>query len=120
MPTYEYRCEACGHELEIFQSITAKPIKQCPNCGQKKLARLISAGGGVLFRGSGFYETDYRSESYKQAAEAEKKAVSGDSGGDKGKSDSGAKESATPAKAESAAKPAASEKKPPKGKNNDA
>jgi len=74
MPTYDYVCDACEHQFELFQSITARPIKKCPKCGRKKLRRLIGTGGGVIFKGSGFYETDYRSESYKKAAEAEKKA----------------------------------------------
>jgi len=77
MPTYEYRCEACEHQFEQFQSITAKSLKKCPECGKLKLRRLIGTGGAVLFKGGGFYETDYRSESYKKAAEADKK--SGDS-----------------------------------------
>ncbi|NNM85443.1 MAG: zinc ribbon domain-containing protein [Phycisphaerales bacterium] len=68
MPTYEYRCGACGHEFEEFQSITAAALKKCPKCGKNKLARLISAGAGIIFKGSGFYETDYRSDSYKAAA----------------------------------------------------
>jgi putative FmdB family regulatory protein len=68
MPTYEYRCEKCGHEFEEFQAITAKPIKKCPQCGKLTVKRLISAGVGIIFRGSGFYETDYRSEQYKAAA----------------------------------------------------
>ena len=76
MPTYEYVCDACSHELEQFQSITAEPLKKCPKCAKPKLRRLISSGGAVLFKGSGFYETDYRSESYKKAAEAEKKPAS--------------------------------------------
>lgn len=75
MPTYEYRCNACEHRLETFQSITAKPLKKCPECGKPKLERLISGGGAVIFKGGGFYETDYRSESYKKAAEADKKAA---------------------------------------------
>ncbi|MEM1185589.1 MAG: zinc ribbon domain-containing protein [Planctomycetota bacterium] len=74
MPTYEYRCGACSHELETFQSITAKPLRKCPECGKLKLERLISGGGAVIFKGGGFYETDYRSESYKKGAEADKKA----------------------------------------------
>jgi putative FmdB family regulatory protein len=57
MPTYEYECEACGATFERFQSITAKPIRQCPQCRRAKVRRLISAGGGFLFRGSGFYAT---------------------------------------------------------------
>ena len=78
MPTYEYRCAACGHEMEAFQSIKARPLKKCPACSAMKLERLISGGGAVIFKGSGFYETDYRSKDYTQKAEAEKKAASGD------------------------------------------
>jgi len=68
MPTYEYKCNACGHEFEAFQSIKDDPLTTCPRCGKEKVQRLISAGGGLLFKGSGFYITDYRSSSYKQAA----------------------------------------------------
>jgi putative FmdB family regulatory protein len=71
MPTYEYRCSACGHQFELFQSITEGAKKKCPDCKQPKLERLIGSGAGILFRGSGFYQTDYRSEAYKQAAKAE-------------------------------------------------
>jgi putative FmdB family regulatory protein len=73
MPTYEYLCEACGHELELFQSITESPKKKCPACKKSKLRRKIGGGAGFLFKGSGFYLTDYRSDSYKKAAEAESK-----------------------------------------------
>jgi len=73
MPTYDYRCQECGHEFELFQSMTAKLKRKCPECSEPKLKRLIGAGGAVIFKGSGFYETDYRSESYKKAAEADKK-----------------------------------------------
>lgn len=76
MPTYEYVCEACRHEFEKFQSITAKTLRKCPECGKPKLKRLIGIGAGVIFKGSGFYETDYRSESYKKAEKAEKDASS--------------------------------------------
>jgi putative FmdB family regulatory protein len=72
MPTYDYRCDNCGHELEAFQSITAKPLKKCPECGKLKLQRLLGTGAGLIFKGSGFYETDYRSDSYKKAAQSEK------------------------------------------------
>jgi putative FmdB family regulatory protein len=72
MPTYDYRCDDCGHTLEAFESITAKPMKKCPECGKLKLKRLLGTGVGLIFKGSGFYETDYRSESYKKAAESEK------------------------------------------------
>jgi len=74
MPTYEYICGNCGYEFEEFQSITAKPLRTCPECGKKKLKRLIGTGAGIIFKGSGFYQTDYRSESYKKGAESEKKS----------------------------------------------
>lgn len=86
MPTYDYRCDACEHTFEEFQSITSKSLRKCPECGKLKLKRLIGTGAGVLFRGSGFYETDYRSESYKKAAKAEAdggKSTSDKSSGDK-------------------------------------
>ena len=74
MPTYEYKCGNCDHLTEVFQSITASPKKKCPECGKLKLQRLMGLGSGVIFKGGGFYETDYRSESYKKGAEGEKKA----------------------------------------------
>jgi len=75
MPTYEYHCDACGHSFDEFQSITADPLTKCPECKKKKLRRAFGTGAAVLFRGSGFYETDYRSESYKSAAKAEQEAA---------------------------------------------
>ena len=92
MPTYEYLCGACDHTFEEFQSITAKPLRKCPACGKPKLKRLIGTGAGVIFKGSGFYETDYRSESYKKGEKAEKdKTDSSKSESDK--SESGKSES---------------------------
>jgi len=82
MPTYEYECQACGHSFELYQQITARPTRVCPLCGERRVKRLIGTGAGVLFRGSGFYQTDYRSSSYKKAAKAET------AGGDSGKQDS--------------------------------
>lgn len=75
MPTYDYACQNCGHEFEEFQSISADPLIKCPKCGKRSLKRLIGTGGGVIFKGSGFYQTDYRSESYKKAADADKPAA---------------------------------------------
>lgn len=72
MPTYEYLCDACKHAFEQYQPITAKAIKKCPKCGKQKVRRLISSGGGVLFKGKGFYQTDYRPKSYHEAAKKEK------------------------------------------------
>jgi putative FmdB family regulatory protein len=74
MPTYAYVCQNCGHKFEQFQSITAKPLQKCPRCGKRRLKRLIGSGAGIIFKGSGFYETDYRSESYTKAAKEEKGA----------------------------------------------
>jgi putative FmdB family regulatory protein len=75
MPTYQYLCKNCGYDFEHFQSITAKPLRKCPKCGKANLKRLIGCGAGVIFKGPGFYETDYRSESYKKAIEREKKSI---------------------------------------------
>ena len=72
MPTYEYVCNNCGHKMEVFQSITDRPLRKCPACSRKTLRRLIGAGAGILFHGSGFYATDYRSEAYKTQAAKEK------------------------------------------------
>ena len=71
MPTYEYECRKCGHHFDQFQPITAKSLTQCPKC-KGKIRRVISGGSGVLFKGSGFYATDYRSSSYKEKANKEK------------------------------------------------
>ena len=79
MPTYEYACPDCEHEFETFQSITAKPIRKCPECGKRKVQRLISGGAGLLFKGSGFYITDYRSDNYKSAAKKDSDTSSGSS-----------------------------------------
>lgn len=68
MPTYEYACTECNHHFDEFQSITAKPLRKCPQCGKSSLKRLIGTGAGFIFKGSGFYCTDYRSDGYKQAA----------------------------------------------------
>ena len=109
MPTYDYQCQACGHEFEEFAMMSAKPLRRCPECKKLKLKRLIGMGAGVIFKGSGFYQTDYRSEGYKKAAEIDKKAAEGKSEkSDSGKkSESGKKsDSKTPsANAESTSKP---------------
>ncbi len=76
MPTYDYVCEQCGHELELFQSITEAPKRKCPACGKNKLQRRIGGGAGILFKGSGFYQTDYRSASYEASAKGEREGSS--------------------------------------------
>ena len=90
MPTYDYVCDGCGHAFELFQSMTDSVKKTCPECGKKKLRRLIGTGGAIVFKGSGFYKTDYRSDSYKKAAAADsgkKSDGGGDNGGEKKSSD---------------------------------
>jgi len=72
MPTYDYVCNACGHALEVFQSINEPVLRKCPRCKKPKLERRIGPGAGILFKGGGFYQTDYRSESYKQGESSEK------------------------------------------------
>ena len=96
MPTYEYKCDACGHAFERFQSITADAIKRCPECGKAKVRRLISTGAGLIFKGSGFYITDYRDKSYTEKAKA-------DTGG-------GSSESKTDSKSETKSESTSAEK----------
>ncbi|MEZ6005664.1 MAG: zinc ribbon domain-containing protein [Planctomycetota bacterium] len=71
MPTYDYRCNACGHTFELFQTMSEREKRKCPECGKNKLERLIGMGAGLLFKGEGFYKTDYRSSDYKKAAAAD-------------------------------------------------
>lgn len=92
MPTYDYECDACGHTMELFQGINDPVKKKCPECGKSKLKRLFGTGAAIVFKGSGFYQTDYRSEGYKKAAKADKKSKSDSTSSEKSdskKSDSG-------------------------------
>jgi len=102
MPTYDYVCENCGCELEQFQSITAKPLRRCPKCGKASLKRLIGSGSGIIFKGSGFYQTDYRSESYKEAEKSEKSTA--DTGAKEKKTKAESKDSKSAEKTEPATK----------------
>ncbi len=108
MPTYDYECDACGHKLEVFQSISEPVKRKCPECGKLKLRRLFGTGGAIVFKGSGFYETDYRSESYKKAEKAEKKSEGGD--GKKGDAKPGDKKAADKKSGDSSAAPKSSAK----------
>lgn len=111
MPTYDYECDACQHHFDAFQAISEDPLKKCPKCGKKKLRRLFGAGAGLIFKGSGFYLTDYRSDSYKQAAAADKP----DSGQSSSTTETKSAESKT-----SESKPADSKpKSPPKPSSRD-
>jgi putative FmdB family regulatory protein len=125
MPTYEYKCDACGFRFERFQPITAKPIRKGPHCGKSKVKRLISAGGGMIFKGGGFYITDYRDSKYQESAKAD--SAAGDGKADKGaekaigetavKKEGGSETKAAepaPSKAAEAAPAAKSESKPAK------
>ncbi|MGA2621356.1 MAG: zinc ribbon domain-containing protein [Thermoguttaceae bacterium] len=103
MPTYDYVCEACDHQFEAFQSMSAPVKRKCPQCGRQRLRRLIGPGAAIVFKGSGFYATDYRSESYKKAASADKSNAPAASGAG---SDSGAAAGNGKGKAKDAAKDA--------------
>ena len=114
MPTYEYRCTACKHEFEQFQSMKDKPLRTCPACKKAKLERLIGTGGAIIFKGSGFYLTDYGRGTGSKSESANTKAGKADSGatssgGDSAaKSDSGSADTKSSASETSSAKPAAS------------
>src|SRR5438270_11820792 len=102
MPTYEYQCDVCDHNFDEFQSINDAPLKKCPKCKKQKLRRIFGTGAAIIFKGSGFYETDYRSDAYKSAAKADKEpSSSGDKKDTNGKT-------ATP----SESKPAETKKTP--------
>ena len=111
MPTYDYICDACQHEMELFQNISEEPIKKCPECGKKKLRRLFGTGGGIIFKGSGFYTTDYRSDSYRKSAASDSSSSSSASSGAEGKSE-GKSESKGETKPEAKSESKPSESKP--------
>jgi putative FmdB family regulatory protein len=112
MPTYDYKCRGCDHQFEELQSFSEPPLTKCPSCKKNKLARLFGGGGAIIFKGSGFYETDYRKDSYKKAAEADAAPTAN------GKAE--AKSESAPASTESTSTPAESKapaaKKPGKKK----
>ena len=111
MPTYDYLCDACGHKFELFQSMSDKVERKCPKCKKLKLRRLFGTGAAVMFKGSGFYTTDYRSDAYKKAASA-------DSGNGDSKSSKSSDSAPSAGKGESSSgdKPAKSSKPPDKEK----
>ena len=108
MPTYDYECDGCGHRFELFQSISADPEKKCPECKKLKLRRLIGTGAAVVFKGSGFYQTDYRSDSYKKSAAADSSSSSGSNSssasGNSGSESSGSKGSESKSAGDSGSK----------------
>ncbi|MEE9584127.1 MAG: zinc ribbon domain-containing protein [Candidatus Brocadiales bacterium] len=95
MPTYEYECKDCGNVFERFESITAGNVKKCPECGNKA-TRIIGAGSAIIFKGSGFYQTDYRSKEYNQQKAKAEKGKSTDKGKTAEKKKSPKKDSNTP------------------------
>lgn len=105
MPTYEYQCGRCGHRFDLFQKITDPPRKRCPRC-RGSVRRLIGAGAGLIFKGSGFHTTDYRSKDYQEKAKSEKQPGTGDAKGEgKGKPEQAAPAEAKPAKQQPTKKP---------------
>ena len=108
MPTYDYECDACEHTWELFQRISEDPVKACPECKKKKARRLFGTGAAIMCKGSGFYETDYRTDSYKKGGDKDKKSKndsSSDSKSDtKSESKSSSKSDSKP-KSESKTKP---------------
>jgi len=113
MPTYEYECQKCGETVEIFHSMSESPRSKCPSCGKDGLKRLIGAGSGFIFKGSGFYITDYRSEDYKAKAKAESEKKEGK------KSESGKSEGKSDSKSSSSSDAKASKKEKPSAKKTD-
>jgi len=118
MPTYEYECKSCGRVMDLFQSITAAPLRKahCDACGKDRpVRRLIGTGGGLIFKGSGFYQTDYRSEGYKNAAKAESASGSSASSDNKAAESpkSGEAKPAAPAATSTPATPPAGEPSKP-------
>lgn len=103
MPTYDYECDACQHKFELYQGINDEVQKKCPECKKNKLRRLLGTGAAIVFKGSGFYQTDYRSESYKKS-----KAADSSSSSPKSESKSEGKSESSAPKSES--KPAKSKK----------
>ena len=127
MPTYDYECDACDHKFELYQSIMADPEKKCPKCKKMKLRRLIGTGAAVVFKGTGFYQTDYRSDSYKKSAASDSKSSSeskSDSKGAESKSETKSESSSSESKSADTSAPKAVEPKAkpstetkPKGKS---
>jgi len=107
MPTYEYECDACGHEFEELQTMSERPIRKCPKCKKLRVRRLISGGAGVIFKGSGFYETDYKRKRGAPAA-AETSKDSKDSGGGDSTASPAKKDGEKPAPSGGDAKPSKS------------
>jgi putative FmdB family regulatory protein len=114
MPTYDYECDACGHEFELFQGINDPVQRKCPDCGKLKLRRLFGTGAAVVFKGSGFYQTDYRSDSYKKAAEKDKKKSSESSGSSSEKSSEKSSDKSSSDKSSSSSESKTKPKKPKK------
>ncbi len=113
MPTYEYECTKCGHQFEKFQSMRDEPLRKCPKCKKSALKRLVGGGAGLIFKGSGFYITDYRKQPAGKAEGAESKPSAESKAGAEAKSGGDSKPSGSPAPAPSkpAAAPAAGTQK---------
>lgn len=124
MPTYDYVCDKCGHKFEKFQSMSSAPVRKCPECGKNAVRRLIGTGAGLIFKGSGFYITDYRDPSYAEKAKADTGAAPAEKSGSESAKPPEAKPAAqaqpaepkSPAKSESSPSPASDSKPRPAAK----
>jgi len=117
MPTYDYECDECGHTFERFQSIKAPSIRKCPVCGKLAVRRLIGTGAGIIFKGNGFYQTDYRSDSYNKAAARDKPSGAKKSSGDSSSGSNSSAKSSTDTKSSKSGDGASSGDKPKKTKS---
>jgi putative FmdB family regulatory protein len=117
VPTYDYKCDACGHAFEQFQSMSAAPTRKCPKCGKLKVKRLIGTGAGLIFKGSGFYITDYRDQAYKDKAKAESGSGDGAAKTEKAESSGSSSNGDAPTPTPTKAEPAKAEKSAPKSES---
>ena len=106
MPTYDYQCQACGHEWELFQSMNDSPVKSCPACKKRKAKRLLGLGAGIIFKGTGFYETDYKAKKGGDKKEAIGESKSKDSSGESASKSSDSSSSSGKKETKKEAKPA--------------
>ena len=112
MPTYDYQCQACGHTWELFQSMNDSPVKSCPKCKKRKAKRLLGVGAGLIFKGTGFYETDYKNKSGSDKKEGSSDGDAGSSDSSKSSDSGKSSDSSKPSDSKSSSSPKDSKKSP--------